>query len=45
LAGRDQGAAEGIVGTLRIGSSGRDPLHELARKGARDMEILSNPVD
>ena len=32
--GEDSG---GIAGTLRIGSASRDPLHELARKGAREM--------
>ena len=30
-------ATEGIAGTLRIGPASRDPLHELARKGAQQM--------
>ena len=30
-------AAGGIVGTIQMESTSRDPLHELARKGARDM--------
>ena len=30
-------AADGIAGTLKLESVSRDPLHELARKGARDM--------
>src|ERR1700739_1491677 len=29
--------AGGIAGTIKVKSVSRDPLHELARKGARDM--------